>query len=192
MAWICTQEWSLCSHATRAQNQIFWVKILLWLKTQFEKMFFLLILDSRDAFDLSLLETNLTECYLRSSCSPLPMSLSSSAWGPLGGPSLDTNKCPSSERWIQSAAFIGDTNSVFSVLHSALSFTLQFVEGSGSLADWFKCILHLWQSWCGLWCNQSTLPIKHPILWSSDVRLLILSTRRDRVTFSIWNIFTSN
>ena len=92
-------------------------------------MFFLLILDSRDAFDLSLLETNLTGCYLRSSSSPLPRSLSSfspvSPWSPLWcPPSLDTNKWPSSERWIQSFAFIGDTilSSVSSAsqLHIAL------------------------------------------------------------------------
>ena len=85
-------------------------------------MFFLLILDSKDAFDLSLLETNLTECYLRSSGSSLPRSLSAKApgsWSPLCPPSLDTNKCPSSEQWIQSFAFIEDTNPVFSVLDSA-------------------------------------------------------------------------
>ena len=89
-------------------------------------MFFLLILDSKDAFDLSLLETNLTECYLRSSGSSLPRSLSAKApesWSALCPPSLDTNKCPSSDQWIQSFAFIGDTNPVFlssTRLHIAL------------------------------------------------------------------------
>ena len=103
-------------------------------------MFFLLILDSKDAFDLSLLETNLTECYLRSSGSSLPRSLSAKApgsWSPLCPPSLDTNKCPSSEQWIQSFAFIGDTNPVFSVLDSASHRSLER-ERSERKADWFE------------------------------------------------------
>ena len=146
-------------------------------------MFFLLILDSKDAFDLSLLETNLTECYLRSSGSSLPRSLSAKApgsWSPLCPPSLDTNKCPSSEQWIQSFAFIGDTNPVFSVLDSASHRSLE--RGQREKRIDLKCILHLWQCCCGLWCNQSTLPIKHPMFWCPPV-----ITRRDRVTFSIWN-----
>lgn len=108
-------------------------------------MFFLLILDSKDAFDLSLLETNLTECYLRSSGSSLPRSLSAKApgsWSPLCPPSLDTNKCPSSEQWIQSFAFIGDTNPVFSVLDSASHRSLE--RGQREKRIDLKCILHLW------------------------------------------------
>ena len=154
-------------------------------------MFFLLILDSRDAFDLSLLETNLTGCYLRSSSSPLPRSLSSpSPWSALWcPPSLDTNKWPSSERWIQSFAFIGHTNPVFSVL-SASQLHIALWTGVIELSvDYVECILHLWQCCCcGLWCNQSTLPIKHLMFGCPPANI----TRRDRVTFSIWNIFTSN
>ena len=146
-------------------------------------MFFLLILDSKDAFDLSLLETNLTECYLRSSGSSLPRSLSAKApesWSALCPPSLDTNKCPSSDQWIQSFAFIGDTNPVFlssTRLHIAL--WREVIQKSGLIWNVFftcdKCC-------CGLCCNQSTLPIKHPMFWCPPV-----ITRRDRVTFSIWN-----
>ena len=136
-------------------------------------MFFFLNLDSKDAFDLSLLETNLTECYLRSSGSSLPRSLSAKApesWSPLCPPSLETNKCPSSEQWIQSFAFIGDTNPVFSVLDSASHCSME--RGQREKRIDLKCILHLWQCCAAADYGAIKVPSRSNI-WCSDVLLLL-------------------